>query len=720
ADPIGCPAGSYTDLTNQDVCQTCEAGYYCLSNSTTYLSTPCPTGAYCPSGTEFAHQNDCPAGTYNNRTHGSSMFDCLPCTGGQYCGSAGLAEPTGPCSAGWYCESGAYSDRPSPWVNVTAADGFNSTCPVYSLNNTGDVCVPGTYCPEGSSQALPCPLGQYCENYALALPSGNCYEGFFCNGSASQPDPQPCSKGHYCPEGTTVEVPCSPGTFSDREGNANVTGCDPCTAGYYCLEYGLSTPTGQCDAGFFCPEGQSVPRPTDLPCSPGHFCLAGSHNQTGCPSGTYQPHWQQSDCDICPAGFFCKAFGDYQDLDAANVTNGNVSYRGVSVPATCPAGSYCPEGTEFETHYLCPAGSYSNSTGLSNATQCTPCDPGMFCLGEGNTSPSGPCTAGHYCTQGAYTSTPTDGMTGDICPAGQFCVEGSITGQGCPVGTFSTRTGLTNSSECELCTPGHYCGITGLTAVSNTCWGGFYCSLGSEERAPIAQTFGDVCPAGSYCPNGTAVPAPCPSGTYLDTTGASDVGDCIMCSPGFYCESTGQTNYTGPCADGYYCSLGANTSTPTDGSTGDICPEGFYCSGGADSPVPCPNATFVNHTGASYCYTCPAGSYCVNRDRADDCLQGYYCPEGTGADLQPCPLGTFGNTTGLSEVGHCTQCTGGYYCGTPGSPDVDGPCTAGYYCESGVDTATPTDSNVHTGVGGECPVGSYCPRGSPLPITCPA
>ena len=91
---------------------------------------------------------------------------------------------------------------------------------------------------------------------------------------------------------------------------------------------------------------------------------------------------------------------------------------------------------------------------------------------------------------------------------------------------------------------------------------------------------------------------------------------------------------------------------------GDICPEGFYCSGGADSPVPCPNATFVNHTGASYCYTCPAGSYCVNRDRADDCIQGYYCPEGTGADLQPCPLGTFGNTTGLSEVGHCTQCTG--------------------------------------------------------------
>ncbi len=59
------------------------------------------------------------------------------------------------------------------------------------------------------------------------------------------------------------------------------------------------------------------------------------------------------------------------------------SYRGVSVPTVCPGGSYCMAGTKYETEFLCPAGTYSNQTGLSNYTQCTPCDPGTFCNGEG-------------------------------------------------------------------------------------------------------------------------------------------------------------------------------------------------------------------------------------------------------------------------------------------------------------------------------------------------
>jgi len=43
-DPIGCAAGTYQDLTHQSSCKTCEPGYYCLANSTTYMMTACPTG----------------------------------------------------------------------------------------------------------------------------------------------------------------------------------------------------------------------------------------------------------------------------------------------------------------------------------------------------------------------------------------------------------------------------------------------------------------------------------------------------------------------------------------------------------------------------------------------------------------------------------------------------------------------------------------------------
>lgn len=90
----------------------------------------------------------------------------------------------------------------------------------------------------------------------------------------------------------------------------------------------------------------------------------------------------------------------------------------------------------------------------------------------GNTAPSGLCSPGHFCLQGAYNATPTDSSTGDVCPAGRYCLEGSSVGTHCPVGTFSNRQGLQNSSECDACTPGYYCGQTGLTAESGTCWAG--------------------------------------------------------------------------------------------------------------------------------------------------------------------------------------------------------------------------------------------------------
>ena len=79
------------------------------------------------------------------------------------------------------------------------------------------LCFSGTYCPTGSSQPLACSLGQYCEIQGLAAPTGDCSEGYFCNGSASIPNPVLCSKGYYCSQGTTSEIACAPGTFSGNK-----------------------------------------------------------------------------------------------------------------------------------------------------------------------------------------------------------------------------------------------------------------------------------------------------------------------------------------------------------------------------------------------------------------------------------------------------------------------------------------------------------------------
>ena len=107
----------------------------------------------------------------------------------------------------------------------------------------------------------------------------------------------------------------------------------------------------------------------------------------------------------------------------------------------------------------------------------------------------------------------------------------------------------------------------------------------------------------------------------LSVVGKQAESDCVPCDPGYYCQESGQHNVTGECYAGYYCVEGSDTPVPTN-TTGYICPIGNYCPQGSYAPVPCPNATYMNHTGAEECYECPEGYYCTNRDRADECPQG--------------------------------------------------------------------------------------------------
>ena len=44
------------------------------------------------------------------------------------------------------------------------------------------------------------------------------------------------------------------------------------------------------------------------------------------------------------------------------------------------------------------------------------------------------------------------------------------------------------------------------------------------------------------------------------------------------------------------------------------------------------------------------------------CPEGFFCPNGTGHNWQPCPAGTFSNTTGLALADHCIPCLPGAFC----------------------------------------------------------
>ncbi|CAN0130491.1 unnamed protein product, partial [Laminaria digitata] len=94
--------------------------------------------------------------------------------------------------------------------------------------------------------------------------------------------------------------------------------------------------------------------------------------------------------------------------------------------------------------------------------------------------------------------------------------------------------------------------------------------------------------------------------------------DCVACSSGEYCETTGLLSPTGPCSSGYYCKRGATGPTPTSGTYtedsllkgGDICPVQYFCPNGTDTPIPCEAGTYNDLLGQEECFDCPPGFYC--------------------------------------------------------------------------------------------------------------
>jgi len=244
----------------------------------------------------------------------------------------------------------------------------------------------------------------------------------------------------------------------------------------------------------------------------------------------------------------------------------------------------------------------------------------------------------------------------------------------------------------------------------------------------LGQAINDVCPEGHYCPIGSGAPFPCPAGTYSFASHLTQVSQCLNCTAGFYCNSTGIIKVTQRCIQGYYCPPG--TAIPSR-----LCPTGHFCVAGTSVPPVCPAGTYQDTQGQFSCKTCPAGYYCnpgSSTYLGYNCPQGFYCTSGTQSPKQyPCPIGTFNNVTNLRTNRSCTSCSPGYFCNATGLSKPSGKCQKGYFCGSGSSTATPDSYTVNylgngcvqrssTSANDVCPQGHYCPEGSAAPIPCPA
>nr|XP_020649902.1 multiple epidermal growth factor-like domains protein 11 [Pogona vitticeps] len=668
--PFPCLAGTYNNLTKQPVCFPCPAGYYCPENTTDYSRFTCPPGFFCPQGTKFATEFPCPRGYYNPDPMTQSLDSCLPCLPGHYCGKENLTTVSGKCDAGWFCILAAWTPQPFDLDNYTSGNclcpatatgakcspgfycpegspepilcppGFYCNAPGLSAPSgecaagfhctggasspkpvdgvTGNLCPQGAYCPAGSSTPTPCPSGTfsnflgwsmvsdcqlcpsgfYCEGSGLRAPSGECWEGYYCDnrqGPISDFTLYLCPQGYYCPPGTrwSTQYSCPSGTFGPKEKQKNVDECQSCPPGKFCSSPGLAAPTGDCTAGYWCKTGAQVHNPVDgvsgHPCPPGHYCLSGTHAPSPCPPGTWSEdrgNQNLHSCRSCPGGYYCNGTGLVSP--SGHCAPGFYCIAGSITPsptngisgAPCPVDHFCPLGSESPTP--CPPGSYAAET--HRRERCHPCPEGKYCL------------LGHSL---------------QLCPEGFYCPEGTgLNWHPCPPGTYSPTPGISRITDCRACDGGRFCLYHNATDVTGLCWEGYYCTQASDRPNPDTHPNGlaGPCPAGHYCPRGTAVPQPCPVGTSAAGTKLSSEAECVLCLPGHHCNTPGLAAPTGPCEEGFYCTLGSVVPNPPGvDQSGGPCPKGYFCPRGTATPLPCPPGSYNPSERQSSCLPCLGG-----------------------------------------------------------------------------------------------------------------
>ncbi|XP_029700281.1 zonadhesin [Takifugu rubripes] len=668
-DPVPCPAGMFSSdagNTHKDNCTICPPGHYCEVEATVKPAL-CPSGYYCPPGLTRGWEFPCPTGTIQSQAGVSTPESCLPCPAGSFCSRPGLSEPTGLCEAGYYCLAGTASPNSTDQGNSTGSH----ICP------SGHYCPPGAAsplpCPPGSlsvSQGLkredecrPCPPGVFCDRPAIAALSDAlpCHAGYVCLGGSSSPTPSDgphgylCPKGHSCPVGSVVEVPCEPGTYSPAPGAAF---CIICPKGTMCASTATQEPS-ICPAGHLCPAGTMLPQPCPL----GTFS-----NQTGAHS--------VSVCMPCPSGRFCSSLGS--SIPQGSCLQGFYCQGGATAPTPsssnsspengpCPLGHYCPAGCLSPVP--CPLGSIRNTTGGESMESCSSCPAGQYCSAEGLARPSGPCAAGFYCPFDFSSTTPYT----FLCPKGHYCPEGSALALPCPTGEYQPNPG---SDSCIPCRPGFYC-----------------------EEAIVGEP--TLCPAHSFCPAGTMVPQPCPNGTYTQANqgGLQEERECLPCPPGKFCRGG---RIQGVCAAGYLCVSGSADFTPRGPLSGltqchwgvqcaGPCPTGFYCPAGTGAPELCPENTFRSSPGGASlrdCLHCPPQHWCKPGDPVLHlCPAGYYCDGIPGSDFtrgagpRPCPLYTYRASPGAGSKGDCVPCPPGSHCNSTGLKGyTESLCPPGFWC----------------------------------------
>ncbi len=278
--------------------------------------------------------------------------------------------------------------------------------------------------------------GAKVSNYTLVPVWEDCPTGHYC-----PPDGTPtlCAIGFYCPTGTTEQLPCTVGNHCPRTGMSEP---DPCLAGYFCETTGIGelTDAHKCAAGTYSGPGQN--KCTD--CGQGFYCaldattgLSTNETRKACRAGYYCDGYRDSAEKECGTGKYCPQETD----DAGTVISG------AKGPKICQRGFYCP-GTTSSKQTLCEPGTYCPNTGMDTPKDC---EAGYYCpqITDGDGNVTSGATSQSDCTPGNHCPAPK-AATQTECPENTFCPDYNMTEyKNCPAGTFS-EAGSTQESDCHI------------------------------------------------------------------------------------------------------------------------------------------------------------------------------------------------------------------------------------------------------------------------------
>ena len=247
---------------------------------------------------------------------------------------------------------------------------------------------------------------------------------------------------------------------------------------------------------------------------------------------------------------------------------------GITSPQNCTEGAYCRyatpssagTGTCFPGHYCPPGSVYPLKTPLGN-----------FATGGANVAPT-MCFPGTYAPLVAYSVCRT-------CPAGYSCQSyGTYEPAICPPGTYRS---LADSISCVLCDFGTYSSRPGNIDITDCrpCPMGRVCAL--QSMSNLTQSV--ACPDGHACgqatTSGRQFDHECPAGFYCDVQTTPERMMSLQCPPGVYClRGTKLTLVTrNQCSVGYFCPLGTAAANGPEVA----CPMGTTSLAGRTSLLDC-------------------------------------------------------------------------------------------------------------------------------------